>query len=144
VRKTPKHKLYQDAEVMFVEHGYTCNAIAEALGISEVSLSRWRNIMAWDKKRDEYLCSPYKIREVLMKELASIAEGNKAKINADSLSKIQRVFQAFEKSSSSIPVILSVFKAFDNWMADNDPQTAILFTEWHKKYLHHVANLQAE
>ncbi len=129
---------------MFVESGYNCVAIAEILTISEITLSKWRNDQGWDRKREEVLASPYKIRELLMRELASIAEGNKAKINADSLSKIQRVFLSFEKSSTSIPVILSVFKGFDNWMADNDPQTAVLFTEWHKKYLHFIAKSQAE
>ncbi len=144
MKRIPKHKLYQDAEHMFVESGYNCVAIAEILTISEITLSKWRNDQGWDRKREEVLASPYKIRELLMRELASIAEGNKAKINADSLSKIQRVFLSFEKSSTSIPVILSVFKGFDNWMADNDPQTAVLFTEWHKKYLHFIAKSQAE
>ncbi len=144
MKRQPKHKLYPDAECMFVDNGYTSLAISEALGISEATLCKWRKDYEWDRKREETLASPYRIREILMKELASIAGGNKSTINADDLIKIQKVFASFEKSSSSIPIILSVFKEFDNWMSDVDPETAVLFTTYQKKYLHHVAQLKSE
>ncbi len=143
-KRLPKHRLYSDAEHLFVEGGFTCIAISDTLRISETTLSKWRNNYTWDKKREELLASPGKIRELLLTELRNIADGNDPKINADSLSKIQKVFLSFEKQATSIPVTLSVFKAFDNWMADNDPETAVAFTDWHKKYLHYLAQSQSD
>lgn len=137
--KLPRHKLYADAETLFVEGGLNAVAIAETLTISEVTLSSWRKKFAWDKKRDDYLASPGKIREMLLSEIKKIAEGQKSSIDADALSKIQKVFLSFEKQSTSIPVTMSVFKAFDNWIVENSPQMAVPFTEWHKRYLHHLA-----
>ena len=32
-------------------------------------------------------------------------------------------------------IVFSVFKEFDNWMADQDPKTAVLFTEYHKQFI---------
>jgi len=144
IKRLPKHRLYNDAESLFVDGGFTSVAISETLRISETTLSTWRKKYAWDKKREELLASPSKIRELLLAELRSIADGEKPKINADSLSKIQKVFLSFEKQATSIPVSISVFKSFDNWMADNDPPLAVTFTEWHKKYLHYLAQSQSD
>ena len=137
--KLPRHKLYADAETLFVEGGLNAVGISETLSISEVTLSGWRKKYGWDKKRDDYLASPSKIRELLLTELKSIAEGKKSNIDADALSKIQKVFLSFERQSTSIPVTMSVFKAFDNWLVENAPQMAVPFTEMHKRYLHHLA-----
>jgi len=143
IKRYPKHKNYIDAESLFVEAGLTCIAISDILNVSETTLSKWRNKYEWDKSREELLASPGKIREILLRELRSIADGNKPTINADSLSKIQKVFLSFEKQATSIPVTISVFKAFDNWMAEIEPETAVKFTEFHKKYLHHLAQSQS-
>jgi len=144
VKRLPRHKLYNDAENMFVEQGFTCKAISEVLTISEITLSKWRSDYDWDRRREELLTSPHKIREILQREMALIAGGKKSAIDADALLKMQKVFASFEKASTSLPVIISVIKGFDNWMADNDPETAVKFTDWHKKYLHFTAQNQSE
>jgi chorismate-pyruvate lyase len=140
----PKHKHYNDAESLFVDAGMTCTAISQTLKISEVTLSSWRNKFEWDKRREESLASPAKIREILLKELKLIADGNKPTIEADSLIKIQKVFMSFERQATSLPITMGVFQAFDNWMADQDPKQAIDFLEWHKKYLYHLAQDQSK
>lgn len=140
----PKHKHYNDAESLFVDGGMTCTAISQTLKISEVTLSSWRNRYDWDKRREEALASPAKIREILLKELKNIADGAKPTIEADSLIKIQKVFMSFEKQATSLPITMGVFQAFDNWMADQDPRQAIEFLEWHKKYLYHLAQDQSK
>jgi len=144
VKRLPRHKLYDDAENMFIEQGFTCKAISELLSISEITLSKWRSDYDWDKKREEFLTSPYQLRRLLQTELAKMAKGEKSNIDADGLLKIQKVYAAFEKASLSIPVIISVFKELDNWMIDQDPEKAVEFTAWHKKYLIHVAQLKSE
>lgn len=139
----PKHKCYKSAEYAFIEEGYTCKVIAEMFDISEATLSKWRNVYKWDDRRNENLAAPHKIREILLKELRNVADGNKPKVDADALIKINKVVSALD-NRTSLPVVISVFKVFDLWMADNEPKTALLFTEFHKKYLLHLAQTSSQ
>lgn len=127
------------AERMFVEDGMTAKAISEQLNVSEQTLSKWRKDGRWDDRRAEMLAAPHKLRELLMKELKTVAEGGDSKIDADALSKINKVIEGLS-DKVSVQLVFSVFKEFDNWMADQDPKTAVLFTEWHKQFLLYKMN----
>lgn len=126
------------AEKMFVEDGMTAKAIAEQLDVSEQTLSKWRKgkegEKSWDDKRAQMLASPHKIKEILFKELMLVAGGEKSAVDADALAKINKVIETLS-DSTSVQIVFSVFKEFDNWMADQDPKTAVLFTEYHKQFI---------
>ena len=131
------------AERMFVEDGMTAKAIAQQLDVSEQTLSKWRKgkegEKSWDDKRAEMLASPHKIREILIRELMIVAGGEKSMVDADALAKINKVIETLSDKIST-QVVFSVFKEFDNWMADQDPKTAILFTEYHKQFILYKIN----
>lgn len=131
------------AEGMFVEQGMTAKAIAEQLDVSEQTLSKWRKgkegEKSWDDKRAEMLASPHKIREILIKELMIVAGGEKSLVDADALAKINKVIETLS-DKISVQIVFSVFKEFDNWMADQDPKTAVLFTEYHKQFILYKIN----
>jgi hypothetical protein len=129
------------AERLFVEEGLTAKAIAEHIDISEQSISKWRNDGKWDDSRAELLASPHKIREILMKELMKVSGGEKSLIDADALAKINKVIETLS-DKISVQVVFSVFKEFDNWMADQDAKLAVDFTEWHKQFLLYKINLE--
>jgi hypothetical protein len=40
---------------------------------------------------------------------------------------------------TSTQVVFTVFREFDNWMAEQDPDVAAQFLEWHKLFLLHKA-----
>jgi transposase-like protein len=126
------------AERMFVEDGMTAKAIAKQLELSEQTLSKWRKgkegEKSWDDKRAQMLASPHKIKEILFKELMLVAGGEKSAVDADALAKINKVIETLS-DSTSVQIVFSVFKEFDNWMADQDPKTAVLFTEYHKQFI---------
>ena len=126
------------AERMFVEDGMTAKAIAEQLDVSEQTLSKWRKgkegEKAWDDKRAQMLASPHKIKEILIKELMLVAGGEKSSVDADALAKINKVIETLS-DTISVQIVFSVFKEFDNWMADQDPKTAVLFTQYHKQFI---------
>ena len=82
----PRHKLYKDAETLFVEQGMTCAAIAEQLSMTEATLSRWRRQMNWDELRAAALAAPSTIRKILTAELQHIAGGGQPRVDADALS----------------------------------------------------------
>jgi len=115
------------AERMFIEESMTAKSISEALDVSEVTLSKWRNEESWESKRSELFTAPHKLREILLKQLQNIAEGGTSDIDADALSKINKVLENISDKISP-QIVFSVFKEFDNWMASQDPKTAILFT----------------
>ena len=127
------------AEKLFIEDGLTAKEISPLVGVSEQTLSRWRKDGNWDNKRNEFLAAPHKIKEVLMKELKSIASGEGSTIDADALAKVSKVIETLS-SRTSVQVIFSVFKEFDNWMADQEPRLAIEFTDWHKRFLQYRIN----
>lgn len=134
------------AERMFVEDGMTCKAISEQLDVSEQTLSKWRKgkegEKSWDDKRAEMLASPHKIKEILLKELILVASGGKSLVDADALAKINKVIETLS-DKISVQIVFSVFKEFDNWMAEQDPKTAVEFTGWHKQFLLYKINLEA-
>lgn len=127
------------AEKLFIEDGLTAKEISTMVGVSEQTLSRWRKEGNWENKRNEFLAAPHKIKEVLMKELKDIASGESSKIDADALAKVSKVIETLS-SRTSIQVIFSVFKEFDNWMADQEPRLAMQFIEWHKRFLQYRIN----
>lgn len=131
------------AERMFVEDGMTAKAIAEMLEVSEQTLSKWRKgkegEKSWDDKRAEMLASPHKIREILIRELMVVAGGEKSLVDADALAKINKVIETLSDRIST-QIVFSVFKEFDNWMADQDAKTAVLFTEYHKQFILYKIN----
>lgn len=134
----PKHKLYSVSESLFVDQGLTCSAISMQLGITEASLSKWRKQMDWDAKRDRLISTPAKIRELLLEEMKSVSEGNKAKIDADALSKINKALSYLD-GKVSLSIVVSVFMEFDNWMAEIDPKKAAEWTQYHKLFIDYRA-----
>jgi transposase-like protein len=128
---------------MFIEQGLTSKAIAELIQVSEQTLSKWRKEDNWEARRDEALAAPHKIREMLLRELKLVADGEKPTIDADALAKISKVLDSLSDKISPQSVI-SVLKTFDNWMADNDPHLAVQFLDWHKRFIQHIISQHAE
>ncbi|RWW91854.1 helix-turn-helix domain-containing protein [Flavobacterium cerinum] len=126
------------AERLFVNDGMSCKEISTQIDISEQTLSKWRKGRTgekdWDARRAEVISAPHVIKEILLKELKLVAEGEKPNVDADALAKISKVLETVS-GKVSVQIILSVFKEFDNWMAEQDPKTAVLFTEYHKRFL---------
>lgn len=142
MKQTPKHKMYGTAESLFTEQGMSCTTISETLGLTEATLSKWRNQMDWDSKRETILTSPGKIRDILRDELKWIAGGSKSRVDSDALVKIAKTLQYFE-GKVALTVIISVFKEFDNWMAEVDPVMAVKFTEFHRQFANHRAQIDS-
>ncbi len=139
---TPKHKLYKDAETLFVEQGMTCAAIAEQLSITEATLSKWRNTMKWDTLREAALAAPGTIRKILTCELQHIAAGGAPRVDADALSKVAKSLNYFD-GRVSLSVIISVFKELDTWMAGVDPARAVEISEAHRLFVNHRAEIDS-
>lgn len=128
------------AEEYFVQLGHTGKECALKVDVTEATISKWRTKYDWDNARKRFISSPSKIKDLLMSQLELVANGEKAQIDADSLSKIFKVIDALG-GKTAVPVVLSVFKEFDNFVAEQDPVAAVQFTEWHKKFIIYKASL---
>lgn len=139
-RMAKKDALRVQAEIMFIELGMSAKAIAEQLGVQEKTVGKWRQANTWDKRREELLASPHKIKELLLKEFKSIAEGNEPSLNSDAISKISKAIDALDDKINP-RIVISVIKLLDEWLADIEPELAGKCLEHHKKFILHIINL---
>lgn len=126
--------------MMFVELGYTAKAIAETLGVQENSVGKWRKDGGWDKQREELLASPHKIRQLLLKEYQSIADGNDPKLNADAISKISKALDSIDDKINP-RVVISFLKMLDDFTANIDPVKAASNLDVHKLFILHMIEM---
>lgn len=133
------------AERMFINDGMTGKQIALDLNLSEQTVTKWRKGRTgekdWDTRRAEIISAPHIIKELLIKQLQLISEGEKPTIDADALAKISKVLESIS-GKVSVQVVISVFKEFDDFMTDHDPELAVKFLEYHKKFILHKASQQ--
>lgn len=127
------------AERMFVEDGMNAKAIANAVGVTEQTIGRWRkgvgkNAENWDEKRKKFLATPHNIKKLLSNELSNLVEGKDATLDMKAINDAIKAVQSMS-DETSVEVVYTVFKEFDNWMAKQDPDVAISFLEWHKEFL---------
>lgn len=134
------------AERMFVEEGMTAKSIAAALDIAEQTVGRWRkgiqNDIAWDDKRAQFLSAPHNIKKILMNELTHLSKGGDATIDVKAIADVSKVISTLS-DKANVQIVFTVFKEFDNWMAEQDPEVAIQFLEWHKLFLLHKAQTES-
>jgi uncharacterized protein YjcR len=134
------------AEDMYIRLGMTGREIAENLGVTEQTVSRWKKgrdgEKDWDARKNEAQLTPLKIKELLLEEAHKIAKGEESNIKADQLSKIMAAIDQLDKKIN-VRTVMDVFREFDNWMAEQEPKTAILFTRFHKLFLQYRISLEA-
>lgn len=139
-RRKRKQEQMLNAEIMFVNYQMTAKAIAETLDITEKTIGEWRKQGNWDAKRDEFFASPLKIRQLLLTEMKRLAEGEEASIDADSLSKIVKAFEATSDKISP-PVVVAVIQMLDNWLAEYDPELAVKCLVPHRSFIQHIISI---
>ncbi len=131
------------AERLYVEDGWTAKAIADTVGVSEVTIGNWGRKDGWKSKRDEMLAAPHKIKQVILQQIQLVAAGEKPTVNSDDLSKLTRALERVDQKVS-VQLIITVFKEFDNWLASSDIDTEKLtaMMENHKNYIKHRIDLE--
>jgi hypothetical protein len=139
-KQLKRDALQRQGEMMFIELGQTAKAIAEALEVTEKTVGAWRQKGDWDVRRDELFASPHKLREILLKEMRWIADGNPPRMDTDALSKVNKVFEGFGNKVTP-QIVMTVLRLLDDFMADTDPELANKNLEPHKKFILHMINL---
>lgn len=134
------------AEKMFVEEGMTAKSIADAVGVTEQTIGRWRKgihgDISWDEKRTQFLSAPGNIKKVLMNELKDLSEGKDSRIDVKAIAAVTKAIELLSDKVSA-QITMAVFKEFDSWMAVQDPEAAVTFLEWHKMFLLYKAQQES-
>jgi hypothetical protein len=139
VNKAEYAKFRIFAKHLFINEGYTKLGIEKYLTISAPTIIKWSKEDNWDVERTQVMASPHKIKGILLAELERVSSGEKPTIDADALAKISKVIEALD-DKVSIPVMFSVFKEFDNWMAEENEETGTEIRAYQKKFLLHKIN----
>lgn len=128
------------AEGMFVTSGMTARDIAEAIGVSEVTVSRWRQggdgEQSWDDKRQFVRITPSRLRETLLREAERVANGEVSIVKADVVVKL--LAGADKLAAKATPdVIYSVLAECCQYISTIDSVLAAKIAEHHKMFLQH-------
>lgn len=138
-----KDEIRQKAQDWYVENIDATQAeIADMFGVTAKTISVWSNKYDWENKRLDYQSSPIKIKQLLQKELLSVAQGKDPKLPADGISKLMAALDRCEKKADPI-VVHKILKDLDNFISQIDPHFAVQATVFHKQFLQHRINLEA-
>lgn len=113
------------AEDMYIRLGLTGREIAENLGVTEQTVSRWKKgregERSWDDRRTESSLTPLKIKETLLKEAEKLARGEESGVKADQLSKIMAAIDQLDKKSTCVPSWMCSASSTIGWPSRTRP-----------------------
>lgn len=131
------------AEECFIENfDATQKEVAELYGVSEKTIGVWAKKNNWQEKRLDFHSSPVRIKQLLQRELLSVAQGNPAKLNADGISKLMAALDRCDKKADPT-VVQRILKDLDNFISESNPDFAVEATPFHKQFLIHRINIEA-
>jgi len=134
------------AEDMYIRLNMSGREIAEYFQVSEQTVSNWKKgrtgETTWDERKRDNQINPLKLKETLLEEAKNIADGNEPKIKSDALSKVMAAINMLDKTVNP-RTVMAVFKLFDNFMAETNPEKAVEFTTYHKLFLQHLIALES-
>lgn len=139
-----KDNVRQQAEDYFIEHHNATQAdVADLFKVSPKTLGGWYKKDDWEKKRLDYHSSPVRIKQLVQRELMSVASGNTPTLPADTMSKLMAVLDKCEKKSDPI-VVSRILKDLDNFICGIDPAFALQASVFHRQFLQHRINLESQ
>lgn len=134
------------AKLLFIKENLTQKEIAEKVGISQQTMTRWVNSERWEElkvsvtiTREEQLRNLYRQLAELNKEIAN-RDGNRfpTTAEADTITKLANSIEKLE-TETGLSEIQSTFREFLGWMRKFDLQEAqrlvTLFDEFIKTKL---------
>ena len=101
---------------MYYMQGEPQKIIAQKVGISEVTLSRWVNAGGWDAKRAaETISRPELVNRLLQKLSQYLEDTEQDDINFDKLCKAAATIEKLDKKANVVDAI-EVFMVFNKWL----------------------------
>ena len=140
--KLTNEKKRQLAERFYIHDGKSQKWIAEYIEVTEATISRWKagrnGERDWDTRRAEQISAPHKIKELTLKSMLEVAEGQPPSIDADALVKLASTVQKIDKQIG-IQVIITVVMDLDKYIAQEAPHLALQYAKLHQQFIHKKA-----
>jgi DNA-binding XRE family transcriptional regulator len=138
-----KDKEKKLAEQLYIYSGASQSKIAEDLGISEKTFTKWKDEGDWDKiksarnlGKDQLICNLY--NQAL--RITQSAEDEIRELNSKEMDIIIKISSTIDKLDKklNLPNIITVFKEFNTWLSKVNPTFAKQITEYQKKFVHYI------
>lgn len=137
-----KDSIRLKAQAHFIENvDATQKEVADLYGVTPKTVGTWFKDYDWEQERLDFHASPTKIKQLLQKELLKIANGEKATLPADSISKLMATLDKLNKQADPI-IVHNILKELDLFISQIDPAFAAKCTGFHKMFLKHRINLE--
>lgn len=119
---------YDLARRLYVDDKVPLKEIAQRLGTTPQTLTRWKQKGAWAEKRQASMLSPRALYQKLLKQLDLLIEEGDPAGNADAISKICKQVKELQREATVDDVIL-VLSDFSDWLLANGQAQGIT-REW--------------
>jgi uncharacterized protein YjcR len=138
-----KEKEKRLAQQLYIYSDASQQKIAEDLGISEKTLSKWKEEEGWDKiKAARNLGKDALVNKLYSQALkiTTEAENDSRILNSKEMDTIVKIASTIDKLDRKVnlPNAISVFKEFNNWLVKINPTFAQQLTEFQSKFLHYL------
>ena len=137
---------------------YTQKEIAEQLGITEATLSRWVNTEGWKDRLSDEKTSSVELANALMFSAKKITEKiikeiEKPECSIDDLTKLSdnvvKIMASAERVANTVnkATVIDVFTSFDRWLLERSktdksitPELLSVINRLHQEYINHINN----
>lgn len=138
-----KDKEKKLAQQLYIYGDSSQQKIAEDLGISEKTLSKWKEDEGWDKIKAARNLGKDSLVTKLYSQALKItidAENDNRILNSKEMDTIVKIASTIDKLDRKVnlPNAISVFKEFNNFLVKINPNLAKQITEYQQKFLQHL------
>jgi transposase len=136
-------KLEPIARKLFIDGGYIQKEIAEYLGVSEVTISKWRKDFKWDVEKNRSEVSPSRLMANLYSQIQKILDAlGENPMDSKTAMQIKIISSTIKELDKKIDpvVVIDVFKGFTNWLKTIDLEKAKLIVDPMREYVQTLAN----
>ncbi|WP_434575520.1 helix-turn-helix domain-containing protein [Riemerella anatipestifer] len=120
---------------LFLDTDKTQKEIAEIVGVTEKTLTKWKLEGEWDKIKSASTITARNIIDNIYQKMHELSQSDK--LEADKLIKLASTIEKLSDKKVTISQIINVFKDFTTWAFGEDPELAKQINLLQKKYVNH-------
>jgi uncharacterized protein YjcR len=130
------------AKDLYVNKLWTAKDVCEFVDVSENTLTKWKSTDPegdWDKQREKVITNPLVLKQLVLDDMVSIAQGNQPKIDADSMAKLNKVVEGLNDKIQP-GIVAAILKLQDEFLVKENPQLALQLLPYNKKFIVFIIN----
>lgn len=141
MEKITNAKKKEIAEKLYIYNDQTQKEIAADLKVAEKTISKWKTEGKWDEIKAAHTSGTDELIKALLEENLAITRDAKAEKRrltskeVDIMSKNVKAIQTLSKDVTLITIIM-VFKRYNKWLVELDPELASANTSYQRKFLY--------